>query len=306
MTIMESLQWANRKLKKHRDVEPETGAKLDAPMLDAQVLLASALGVQKGWLFMHFNDPLRDHELERFEAMVERRARHEPIAYITGTREFYKRDFQVNPFTLIPRPDTEALVSEALRLAKADDADHTLFADVGTGSGAIAITLAAESKIPVVATDLNRRALTVAQQNAAALGVADLVDFRHGDLLEPLVKIFEKLKTEGDSPIAHLILCANLPYLTTRQWETAQPEVRDFEPKEALEAGTDGLDAYWRLLRELLRHRALFPTRLTILLEIDPAQRDRIQTMIQHDFPSAEPRILPDLSGLARVAVAEL
>lgn len=306
MTIMETLQWANRKLKKHRDVEAESGAKLDAPMLDAQVLLASALGVQKAWLFMHFNDPVREHELERFEAMIERRVRHEPIAYVTGTKEFFKRDFRVNPFTLIPRPETELIVEEALRLAKEGEADGTLFADIGTGSGAIAITLAAESNIPAIATDMSRRALALAQQNATALGAAELVEFRHGDLLEPLVKIFEKLRTEGGSPITHLLLCANLPYLTTRQWEDAQPEVRDFEPKEALEAGTDGLDAYWRLFRELLRHRSLFPVRLTVLIEIDPAQRERIRTLIQHDFPAAEPRVLADLAGRDRVVVAEL
>jgi release factor glutamine methyltransferase len=303
---MEALQWANHKLKQHRDVESEGGAWLDSPMLDAEVLLAGTLSVQKSWLFTHFDQELRDHEMEKFQRMVERRIRHEPIAYIVGKKEFFKRTFHVNRFVLIPRPATETLATEAIAVAKGTAPEAVLFADVGTGSGAIAVTLASETRIPVIATDVSREALTVARHNAREHEVEDLVDFRHGDLLEPLGKIFSSLKRTEGHGITHLVVCANLPYLTTTQWETSQEEVRDFEPKLALDAGTDGLDAYWKLFRELKRHRHLFPKLITVLIEIDPAQTSRVRALIRHDFPEAQPRVIKDLDSLDRVVVTEL
>jgi release factor glutamine methyltransferase len=305
MTILEALQWANHKLKRHRDMDEETGAALDSPMLDAEVLLSAVLNVQKSWLFAHFDHPLRDHEIEKLQRMVERRVTHEPIAYVTGEKEFYKRIFHVNRFVLIPRPATETLVGEAIKIARDDHGGETnlLFADIGTGSGAIAVTLAVETRIPVIAIDTNREALAIARRNATEHHVDDLVDVRHGDLLEPLVKIFKKLETERKqtSSVSHLLLAANLPYLTTTQWESAQPEVKNFEPREALEAGVDGLNAYWNLFRQLKRARALLPARITVLIEIDPAQRNRAIALIKHDFPEREPRVVQDLEGLDRV-----
>lgn len=307
MTLLEALQWANHKLKQHRDREPETGASLDSPMLDAEILLAGALGVQKSWLFTHFTQTLRDHEMEAFQRMVERRAKHEPVAYITSKKEFFRRTFQVNRFVLIPRPATETLVSEAIAAAQGSK-DGVLFGDIGTGSGAIAVTIAAETRLPVIATDASREALAVAKKNAAAHLVEELVDFRHGDLLEPLVKIFQSIQTSPSStiPISHLILAANLPYLTHDQWERAQPEVKEFEPRTALVAGADGLDAYWNLFRQLKRARVILPARLSVLIEIDPAQTSRAVSIIRHDFPESSPRVVTDLDGLERVVIAEI
>lgn len=305
MTVLEALQWANHDLKQHRDLESETAVRLDSPMLDAEVLLSAVLNVQKSWLFAHFDHALRDHELEKFQRMVERRLKHEPIAYITGKREFFKRAFHVNRFVLIPRPATETLVAEAIKAANAEQADAVVFADIGTGSGAIAVTLAAETRLPVMAADVSREALAVARKNAREFLLEDLVDLREGYLLEPVVKIFASLK-KTDHAIRHLVVCANLPYLTTEQWEHAQPEVKDFEPKLALEAGSDGLDAYWELFRQLKRTRAVLSERVSILIEIDPSQASRAAALIKHDFPDTQPKIIKDLDGFDRVIQATL
>lgn len=305
MIVMEALQWANEALKRHVD-KTEDGGRLDSPMLDAEVLLAATLEANKAWLFTHLDYLLKPEQEERFHAAVKRRAAHEPVAYIVGSREFFKRKFQVNRFVLIPRPATEILVERALAAAEGPEQDHTVFADIGTGSGAIAVTLAAESKLPVFATDTSKPALAVAKTNAATHQVEELVDFRHGDLIEPIVRIFTSVAATHPSAFRHLVLCANLPYLTDYQVDTGQRDVRDFEPREALVAGRDGLDAYWNLIRQLRRHRAVLPRRVTVLLEIDPSQRSTIKDLITHDFPDASPTVVKDLEGFDRVTIAEL
>lgn len=298
MTIVETLKWASEKLKN------ESKSTADSSMLDAQVLLASVLDVSTSWLFTHFDKELEENNLDAFRQMIKRRLQNEPIAYITGEKEFYKRKFFVNNSILIPRPATETLVEAAVN-AVGDGA--TMFADIGTGSGAIAVTLAAETGLPVIASDISTAALVVARKNAETHKVSELVDFRQGDLLEPLVKIFQTVKKTATEPICdHLIICANLPYLTFRQWENTAPDVREYEPKSALEAGVDGLDLYWRLIRELKQRRALFPAQLTLLLEIDPDQKQKIAVLIKRDFPLAEINILRDLDGFDRIVTANL
>jgi len=303
MMVMEALKWANETLKKGVD-----GSGLDSPMLDAEVLLAASLDVNKAWLFTHLDRELKAHENDRFRAFVKRRSTGEPVAYVIGYREFYNRRFTVNRHVLIPRPATEVLVDAALAVAQFqttnDQLHTTLFSDIGTGSGAIAVTLAAESMLHVLATDMSKEALAVAKSNAVEHKVDELVDFRHGNLAEPVIKIFASLGKQ--SPYHHLIVCANLPYLTQHQVDAAQREVRDFEPHEALIAGQDGLDDYWNLFRQLKKNRSVLPERVTILLEIDPSQNARIVEMIRHDFPHADPTITKDLEGFDRVVTAEI
>ncbi len=302
MMVMEALKWANETLRRGVD-----GSGLDSPMLDAEVLLAASLDVNKAWLFTHLDRELKAHENDRFRAFVKRRSTGEPVAYVIGYREFYNRRFAVNRHVLIPRPATEVLVDAALSFLSDSTTQRlsdSLFADIGTGSGTIAVTLAAESKLHVLATDMSKEALAVAKSNAIEHRVDELVDFRHGNLVEPVIKIFASLGKQ--SPYRHLIVCANLPYLTQHQVDAAQREVRDFEPREALVAGQDGLDDYWNLIRLLKKNRAVLPERVTILLEIDPSQNARIVELIKHDFPRAEPTITKDLEGLDRVVTAEI
>lgn len=300
MTIVEVLKWANEKLKNESKEAP------DSSMLDAQVLLAALLNTSTSWLFTHFDKNLEEKDLDTFRKMIKRRLKNEPIAYIIGEKEFYKRKFSVNSSTLIPRPATETLVEAAIKITD-NESGQILFADIGTGSGAIAITLAAETGLPVIASDISQSALTMARKNTEENKVAELIDLRQGDLLEPLLKIFQAVKKNSSKQICdHLIICANLPYLTTKQWANTMSDVRDFEPKSALEAGVDGLDLYWRLIRELKQQRDLFPSRLTILFEIDPDQKQKIVSLINRDFPLCEVIVLSDMEGFERVVVASL
>lgn len=300
MLVMEALQWANDKLK----------GIADSSMLDGELLLAAALSVSKSWLFTHLDHEMKAHEEARFQEFVKRRSEHEPVAYIVGWKEFYKRRFTVNRFTLIPRPATETLVEHAIAAAATNHSPQpthdVLFADIGTGSGAIAITLAAETKLPVIAVDMSKQALAVASQNAEQLGVTDLVDFKHGNLIEPVIRIFKAVGVTHEAPYHHLVLCANLPYLSEHQMETAQLDVRDFEPHEALVAGRDGLDAYFELFKLLKRHRSALPERVTVLIEIDPSQRQSAPDLIAHDFPHARPTVAKDLDGFDRIVTVEL
>lgn len=288
MTIMEGLTWANNKLKEESEI--------DAPMLDAQLLLAHVLDTSKSFLFTHFDQELTAKQLERFEHLAERRKRHEPIAYILGYKEFFGRSFFVNPFVLIPRPETEGLVEVSIREAKGDD---VLCIDVGTGSGAIAVTLAAETNRPVIAIDTSTRALSVATQNANAHFVANKIQFLQGNLIEPIERQTVK-------PVHQVILCANLPYLTTRQWQQAPRDVKEYEPREALDGGVDGLEVYHALLSALAVRRTDFPNKLTLIIEIDPAQSHTAPALIQHFFSVSKPTILEDMSHCARLVIAEL
>lgn len=286
MTIVETLTWANNKLKDQSTV--------DAPMLDAQLLLAKVLDVSKNYLFTHFDQELTQEQSDRFEKLVERRRHHEPLAYIVGWKEFYGRPFKVNPFVLIPRPETETLIEETKRLCQ--NATDTLIIDVGTGSGAIAVTLSAETGLPVIATDLSSEALVVAKQNARLHGVDDRLTFLHGSLLEPVA-------TQMTATLDEVIIVANLPYLTSRQVIETAPEVRDFEPRQALDGGVDGLDVYHGLFAQLHDRRHDFPTKLTVLIEIDPAQDISAPQIVHHYFPNAATRLLKDLSLRTRVVV---
>lgn len=270
-------------------------------MLDAEVLLANQLDVSKAWLFGHFDTELKDAQLETFRKAVERRLNHEPVAYITGEKEFYRRLFKVNRSTLVPRPETEQLIDETIATSNTTAKDSLLFADVGTGSGAIAVTLAAEIGLPVIATDIDIGALTVARQNANAHDVADLIAFRRGNLLNPVREILQST----DDTYEHLVICANLPYLANHQWKEGQKELH-FEPKTALVAGPDGLDAYWELFKQLQRHRSDFPKTVTVLLEIDPSQRESIKPLIKHRFPHTDMEIKNDLAGKARVVIVKI
>ncbi|MBI5794523.1 peptide chain release factor N(5)-glutamine methyltransferase [Candidatus Uhrbacteria bacterium] len=303
MTVMEALQWANNKLRK---------AGVDSPMLDAEILLSHTLEVSKSWLFSHFTDPLKTHQREKFHLLVDRRTAREPVAYLVGKKSFYGRDFHVNTFVLIPRPETEVLVEAALEILKDADPERTLLADVGTGSGAIAVTLACETELPVIAIDIDASALSVAKQNAALCGVADHVDFKLGNLAEPLVRLFKTIreqktvKTSSVYPFKHLIVTANLPYLPESRIERLEPEIRSYEPHLALASGTDGLDHYFELFRQIHHDRKVLPRRVSVIIEIEPDQRAAIEKTIHHDFPAAKPVVQKDLHGHDRVVSVEI
>ena len=297
MTVMEALNWGGNKLKENLKEENTS------PLLDAQIILAKVLEVPTAYLFTHFDEEIKNSTLEKFQKLIQRRGQQEPVAYITGEKEFYKRTFFVNPNVLIPRPTTETLIDLVLKEIK-NSQKKIWFADIGTGSGAIAITLAAETGQPVIASDISNEALAVTKQNAELNHVAELIDFRRGDLLSPLIKIFQALKNNQTAEdCSHLIICANLPYLTNNQWLGLNSGVKNFEPALALTAGHDCLDLYLRLLSDLKKHGQVFPPVLSLFFEIDPGQTIKIISMIKHDFPETKPQIIKDLEGFDLVVI---
>ena len=214
----------------------EAGIAAEDATLDAEVLARHALGWDRATLIAHGREAAPPDFVERFDTLVARRARREPVAQITGHREFWGLDFEVTPDVLVPRPETELIVEEALAFATTNLCLTII--DVGTGSGCIAIAVARElSDVAVLATDHSTAALRVAKRNAVRLGVERQLAFLQADLFE------------GVQGAADLIL-SNPPYVPLSDADGMQPEVVHFEPPAALFGGRDGLDVVRRLLRE--------------------------------------------------------
>jgi release factor glutamine methyltransferase len=205
--------------------------------LEAEWMLCAATGLDRVGLYLNFEKPLNDAELADYRAMVARRARREPLQHILGTQEFCGLDFEVTRDVLIPRRDTETLVSEAV--SRMPGARSIL--DIGTGSGCIAVALAKQfPAAAVTATDISDTALVVARRNAERHGVA--IDFLTGSLLSPIAgRSFD-------------LIVSNPPYIPTHDIAELEPEVRDFDPRVALDGGTDGLDFYRSLIPAAEEH----------------------------------------------------
>lgn len=202
----------------------------EAPAWAAELLLCHVLGLERPALIAHDSEVLREDEEARLNGLRERRLRGEPLAYLLGHREFYGRSMEVNRFTLIPRPETEDLVNAALDAF--DAASAVRFLDIGTGSGCIAVTLAAERPLwSGAAVDISEEALAAAWRNARRWAVAERLAFLKGDVTEPLP--FEAESFD--------LIVSNPPYVTEDEYARLAPEVRDFEPRTALAAGPSGL-----------------------------------------------------------------
>lgn len=252
--------------------------------LDADVLLAHVLGVTKEMLYAHPDTELPNGALRRYRELIERRARGEPVAYLRGFKEFYGLRFAVDPRVLIPRPETETLVDAAREVI---GRRSITIADVGTGSGAVAVAIAAhEPEVRVIATDISSDALAVARENTLRNGVADRIDLREGDLLEP---IFETVD----------VVVANLPYLRDDALDQLVGERTSlaYEPRIAVTAGKDGLELIWRAASDL--QRVLEPHGAA-LFEIDPPFADQVEHLLLYSLGGAT-RVIRDLAGDARV-----
>lgn len=218
------------------------GRGIASARLDAEVLLGYTLGLDRVGLYVNFDRPLEAHEIDAYRRVIAERGKRRPVAQITGVREFYSYELKVTPDVLIPRPETELLVEIVLSYVKDLQARRPGYVprivDVGTGSGAIAVVLAAElPDADVWAVDCSPQALQVAEDNAARLGVSDRVTFRLGHWLQPL-----GLEKRFD------VVVSNPPYIPSAQIDRLMPEVRLFEPRLALDGGVDGLGAYRELL----------------------------------------------------------
>lgn len=260
------------------------GLGLERPRLETEALLASSLGVDRLWLYTHYDKPLVGPELVAFRQAVIRRSRREPLQYIIGQWDFWSLEFAVSPNVLIPRQETEHLVEFTLKIAKS--ADWIL--DLCTGCGNIAISLAKEMpSASFWATDITPEALKIAVRNAKTHHVLDRICFLMGDLFAPI----KKQKVRFD-----IILC-NPPYIPTQKIDKLQPEVKDFEPRLALDGGADGLNFYRRLVPEAIGF--LKPSGY-LIMEIGSDQAQAVQGMLYHQgYQDVE--IIKDYAGLDRV-----
>lgn len=278
-TVMEMVRWTEGYLK-------EKG--FESPRLTGELLLAGTLGLKRLDLYLQFDRPLTPGELAEFKGRLRRRAKREPLQYIEGEAAFRDLRLRVDPRVLIPRSETELLVDEVLAWARGREGLHAL--DVGTGSGAIALSLATEGSFArVVATDVSEGALEVARANLAAAPGAR-VEFRSGSVYAPV---------RGDS---FDVVVSNPPYIGEDEREALDPGVRDWEPAQALFAGGAGLD----VIRELVAGapRVLRPGGL-LALEIGWKQADAVAGLVRAVDGFSEPAVRRDLEGRDRIVTAE-
>ncbi len=253
------------------------------PHREAALLLAHTLGQSREWVLAHPEAELTLEQGEHFAKLIEQAERGTPLPYLLGQWEFFGLNFKITPDVLIPRPETELLVEEALGKTQEPKTQNPKIADVGTGSGIIAVTLAV--KLPharIVAADVSAAALEVARANAVAHGVAERVQFIRGDLLEGVGRVN--------------LICANVPYIPTAELESLP--VAKHEPTLALDGGPDGLRVIERLLATAGDH--LLPGG-ALLAEIAATQGEAAATLARHYFPSAQVEVHKDLAGLDRL-----
>jgi release factor glutamine methyltransferase len=296
MTISATLRWATDKFKK---------AKITSPALDAEVILSFTTksprqrrGKPRDFFYAHSEQQLPARQFTKYKKLVAKRAKHYPVAYITNNKEFFGLDFYVDKNVLIPRPETEILVEQTLKIIQ--DTVQTrhgaplCITEIGTGSGCVIISLARNlqtnnPQTQFLATDISKDALRIARRNAKQLGVKSRVKFFHGNLLEPI----KNKKID--------VLVANLPYLDNKiknLLKNAASKALKYEPQIALNGGGDGLKFYRRLFQQIaeLTHRPR-----NILIEIGPTHPLAIKSFIKKILPKSKITVFKDLAGKNRV-----
>ena len=268
---------------------------IESPRLSAEILLAHQLNLNRVKLYLNFDQPLQDEEVAGFRSLVKRRLNREPIQYITGIQEFWSLAFIVAPPVLIPRPESELLVEEALSLLRQNKLprdQETKILDLGTGCGALAVALASEiAGISLWASDISEGALRLARLNARKHEVEDRIEFRQGDLWEPFAE-------EG---LTFDLILSNPPYIDSRTFDSLAPEVKDYEPRMALDGGESGMVLIKRIFREgpgFLRPGGW------LLVEMDPEQTLSALTLIEESGQYVEQRRVKDYSDRYRVVMA--
>jgi release factor glutamine methyltransferase len=296
-TILATLRWTADYFRSRGVPEPRASA---------EVLLAHTLGISRLDLYLRYDQPLNPEELARFKALVVRRREGEPVAYLTGHREFWSLDFRVTPAVLIPRPETETLVAAALEAARlsgeggeghiapspAPPLDSNLLGlEVGVGSGAVVVALAKElPQTRWVGLDHSGAVLAVAWDNARRHQVADRIRFLQANLLSAL------------KPTASFgLLVANLPYVPRSEWERLPREIKAFEPQEALLGGEDGLELLRSLIRQAHRH---IQGGGWLLLEVGDKQGPQVATLVEKTGAYDRVETIKDFNGMARVVRA--
>ena len=279
-TISRALSWGSRLL-------VERG--IESPRLNAELLLRKALKIDQVDVYLYPDRVLTPPQFASYKSLINRRIRGEPIQYILGSREFWSLDLRVNPEVLIPRPETELLVEEALKIFKDERALPLRLMEVGTGGGAIAIALAKELKeCCILAEDISWRAILLARENARNYGVSGNIRFLAGDLFSPL--------KEGKSRFD--LILSNPPYIPSSTIGTLVREIAEFEPRIALDGGPDGLDFFREIVmgaESFLRNGGW------LMLELGKGQGEAVAGMIRNTGFFEPPCIIKDHSGVDRV-----
>lgn len=294
-TIREAFLWAEEYLAQH-DI-PDAKA-------EAEYLLAHVLGCKRTELFLNRAASLSHYDLQEFINFVERRIKREPSQYITGGQEFWGLAFKVTPDVLIPRPETELLVEEAIKTVRGQESgvrsqntkihySELTILDLCTGSGCIAISLAKEIlDCKIYATDVSEKALDVARENAERHGVADRITFVQGNLFEPL----SGLNLKAD------LIVSNPPYISKKMWAELQPEIKDYEPQAALCGGDDGMDFYRRIIADA---SAYLTKGAYLMLEMGCGQAEEIKKVIEQNKVFEHIDIKKYFAGIDRVIKAQ-
>lgn len=281
-TVMRLMRWSGEYLE---------GKGVERGRLDAEHLLAHALGVGRLQLYLEFDRPLERDELDRFRPLLKRRAQREPLQYILGRAAFRELDLHVDPRVLIPRPETEVLVEEVLAWARSQGRGELSALDVGTGSGAIALSLLVEGPFAgVVAVDASEAALEVAEENVRASGLAERVELRRGSLFDAV----------GASETFDVVV-SNPPYVAEAELASLQPEVGEWEPREALLGGPDGLTVVRAIVTGAVGH---VEAGGLLALEVGAGQAGPVTAQVESTGGYDEVRVRRDLSGRERVVLA--
>ncbi len=279
-------------LKASTDYLVEKG--IESARLNAEVLLAFQLGVKRITLYLNFDQPLTEKEVSGYRDLIRRRLKREPLQYITGVQEFWSLTFRVNSHVLIPRPETEILVDQAITLAGKLNETPLRVLDLGTGSGVISVSMAKELPSALFfATDVSEEALGIARENAANQGVIDRIQFLRGDLFEPF---------RAQKPLFHLI-ASNPPYVCTQEFKDLSPEVALHEPRLALDGGKDGM----LFLKKIIcgAPEFLHPGGW-LLLEMSPYQVEKALFVIGQTGVYQNEANVEDYSHRQRVVIAQL
>jgi len=265
---------------------------IESPRLAAELLLSKVLDCERIQLYASYDRPLEPAEVDAYRELVRKRSQRCPVHYLLGEREFFSRSFLVSPDVLIPRPETELVVEMALSIARSGDGGSPAltFADIGTGSGNIAVTIACElAEAQVHASDISAAALSVAEANADRHAVRERVDFHCGDLFSALPE---------DSRRQFGFVLSNPPYVPEAEIDKLMPEVRDHEPRTALAVAGDGLDFFRRLVDEAPQW--LCP-RGHLLLELGIGQAKAVRALVEASPALYLNDVLEDYAGIERV-----
>jgi release factor glutamine methyltransferase len=287
MTILELLNWSTTYLREH-DIEN--------PRLNAELLLAHSLNRSRESLYTRLHDPSNQEGKENLEHLIQRRVSGEPLQYILGHQEFWSINLKVDPRVLIPRPETEVLVEQSLSILLGNFPRSTLYVlEIGTGSGAIAISLAKEVRdLFIVATDISGEALLLAKENARSAGVVHQITFVKGDLFG----CFRLMREKGPFDL----ILSNPPYIHRSEIQRLAREIKDHEPIVALDGGEDGIDFYRGIISQAssyLREGGW------LLLEVGENQGGKVSGLIEREGFFSSPERIKDFSGIERVVKAQ-